>query len=239
MKYAIIAAGEGSRLTQEGVGVAKPLVEVAGQRLIDRLLNIFMDNGASEIVVVCREDATVVQHLTDIQKLGLNGRQIPLRFIARTTPSSMHSLWELRELIGNAPFCLTTVDTVFCESEFARFMADYRHLLATDEADGLMGVTDYIDDEKPLYVRVEREQPNITAFLDSDPQPRYISAGIYALKPEALTVLQHCMERGESRMRNFQRALLAEGLRLRAWTFSKVLDIDHASDVAKAEEFLR
>ena len=203
MKYAIIAAGEGSRLTQEGVGVAKPLVEVAGQRLIDRLLNIFMDNGASEIVVVCREDATVVQHLTDIQKLGLNGRQIPLRFIARTTPSSMHSLWELRELIGNAPFCLTTVDTVFSD------------------------------------VRVEREQPNITAFLDSDLPPRYISAGIYALKPEALTVLQHCMERGESRMRNFQRALLAEGLRLRAWTFSKVLDIDHASDVAKAEEFLR
>jgi NDP-sugar pyrophosphorylase family protein len=101
-----------------------------------------------------------------------------------------------------------------------------------------MGVTDYIDDERPLYVSTS-DDLLITDFTDTSEQPHYISAGIYALKPEALTVLQHCMERGESRMRNFQRALLAEGLRLRAWTFSKVLDIDHASDVAKAEEFLR
>ena len=46
------------------------------------------------------------------------------------------------------------------------------------------------------------------------------------------------MSRGESRMRNFQRALVAEGQRLKAYPFSKVLDIDHVSDIAKAEEFL-
>jgi hypothetical protein len=39
-------------------------------------------------------------------------------------------------------------------------------------------------------------------------------------------------------MRNFQRALVAFGLQLKAYPFSKVLDIDHASDVQKAEEFL-
>ena len=40
-------------------------------------------------------------------------------------------------------------------------------------------------------------------------------------------------------MRNFQRALVADGLRLQAWPFSKVLDIDHADDIAKAEAFLK
>jgi hypothetical protein len=40
-------------------------------------------------------------------------------------------------------------------------------------------------------------------------------------------------------MRNFQRALLADGQLLKAWPFSKVLDIDHADDIRKAEEFLR
>ena len=39
-------------------------------------------------------------------------------------------------------------------------------------------------------------------------------------------------------MRNFQRALVADGLRLQAWPFSKVLDIDHVSDIRKAEQFL-
>jgi len=46
------------------------------------------------------------------------------------------------------------------------------------------------------------------------------------------------MERGESRMRNFQRALIADGRRLKAWPFSKVLDIDHATDIKKAEDFI-
>jgi hypothetical protein len=39
-------------------------------------------------------------------------------------------------------------------------------------------------------------------------------------------------------MRNFQRALVADGLQLKAYPFSKVLDIDHASDIEKAEAFL-
>jgi hypothetical protein len=39
-------------------------------------------------------------------------------------------------------------------------------------------------------------------------------------------------------MRNFQRALLDDGLRLKAWPFGKVLDVDHATDIAKAEAFL-
>ena len=40
-------------------------------------------------------------------------------------------------------------------------------------------------------------------------------------------------------MRNFQRALVSEGLRLKAFCFSKVLDIDHKSDIQKAEDFLK
>jgi choline kinase len=53
MRYAIIAAGEGSRLRQEGIAVPKPLIMVNGERLIDRLIRIFTENGATEIVVIC------------------------------------------------------------------------------------------------------------------------------------------------------------------------------------------
>jgi NDP-sugar pyrophosphorylase family protein len=101
-----------------------------------------------------------------------------------------------------------------------------------------MGVTDYIDDEKPLYVDVD-DSRTITGFLDSCDNPHYISGGIYGLTPKAIPVLQRCIERGESRMRNFQRALVSEGLLLKAYSFSKVLDIDHASDIQKAEDFLK
>ena len=37
MKYAIIAAGEGSRLQQEGIDLPKPLVPIGGEAMNDRL----------------------------------------------------------------------------------------------------------------------------------------------------------------------------------------------------------
>lgn len=52
MKFAIIAAGEGSRLSQEGVELPKPLVRLNGEAMIDRLIRIFNENGAEEICII-------------------------------------------------------------------------------------------------------------------------------------------------------------------------------------------
>lgn len=261
MRYAIIAAGEGSRLQQEGIESPKPLVKVNDEQLIDRLLRIFMENDAEEIVVICNDMTPYVSaHLAQLQNEGLYGRPIPLHFIVKSTPSSMHSFYELSKLLDvetlrrldvedNAtsqhlnPFVLTTVDTIFREEEFGNYISAFKRVLAEGE-DGMMGVTDYIDDEKPLYVETTDETgdtlfPRITGFLDACDHPHYISGGIYGLTPRAIKTLNACIERGESRMRNFQRALIRDGLRLRAYPFSKVLDIDHASDIQKAEEFLQ
>ncbi len=79
---------------------------------------------------------------------------------------------------------------------------------------------------------------NITGFYDGPCGCRYISGGIYCLKPAALATLAHCMEMGQSRMRNYQRQLVSDGLRLKAYAFSKILDVDHAGDIRKAEEYL-
>lgn len=236
MKFAIIAAGEGSRLAAEGIAAPKPLVEVGGEKLIDRLIRIFMDNGADEIVVICNDRTNLVSdHLRDIQRSGLCGRSVPLRFVVKSTPSSMHSFYEISAMLADSPFCLTTVDTIFNEDEFSRYIAALKKAVADGTADGMMGVTDYIDDEKPLYVETDSEL-NITAFLDKSDSCRYISSGIYGLTPKAIGTLQRCIERGESRMRNFQRALIADGQRLQAYPFAKVFDIDHASDIEKAEK---
>ena len=39
-------------------------------------------------------------------------------------------------------------------------------------------------------------------------------------------------------MRNFQRRLVESGMKLKAYPFRKIIDIDHAEDIAKAEKFL-
>ena len=235
MKYAVIAAGEGSRLTKEGNTTPKPLIEVNGERLVDRLLRIFEAQGASEVAVICNEQMTEVRdHLMTIQQTY----RLPLRLVVKSTPSSMHSMWELSRWLDDGPFVLTTVDTIFREEEFNAFVQTFTRILEIGEADGLMGVTDYIDDEKPLFVSTD-DDLWITAFLDQCDHPRYVSGGIYALTPRSLTTLHNCVAHGEQRMRNFQRALIRDGLKLKAWPFSKVLDVDHVSDIQKAEAFLQ
>lgn len=232
MRYAVIAAGEGSRLAQEGMTTPKPLVKIGGECMVDRLVRIFVAAGAKEVCVVCNPSSEA--YVKRRQEAGA-----PLRSIVRTTPSSMHSMYELMPMLeGDEPFVLTTVDTVFRESEFQDYVAAFEKMVAAGEADGLMGVTTYIDDEKPLYVATD-DDLNIRAFLDADENPRYVSGGIYGLTPCALATLRRCVDRGESRMRNFQRALLTDGLQLKAFPFTKVIDVDHAGDIAKAEALLR
>ncbi len=229
IRFAILAAGEGSRLASEGLDVPKPHVEINGEKMIDRLVRIFMDNGAEEIDIITNDITPLTRnHIRELQERGL-----PVRFVQKSTPSSMHSFHELVPLLGKGKFCLTTVDTIFSEDDFRELITCF----CNSEADGMMAVTDFIDDEKPLYVSVDEENV-ITGFHDTCKGQTYISGGIYCLDERVYPVLEKCIADGQSRMRNFQRALVENGFRLQAYRFSKILDVDHVSDIAKAEEFV-
>lgn len=229
MNYAIIAAGEGSRLAQEGVALPKPLVKLNGVAMIQRLIDIFVRNQAASISIIVNAEMIQVQEYIKRLKLG-----IPLNLIVKSTPSSMHSFYELRKFLRTGKFCLTTVDTIFKERDFANYIQAFE---SSPDIDGMMAVTDFIDDEKPLYVEVDGFM-NITGFLDTSDSCSYVSGGIYGLTPKALDTLDACLKTGQSRMRNFQRQLVSDGLRLKAYAFPKIVDVDHAGDIIKAEAFL-
>jgi hypothetical protein len=243
MKFAIIAAGEGSRLATEGVTQPKPLIPLCGVPMIERLISIFHRCGAEEIIVAVNSARPEThQYLLEFSEANPT---IPLRIVVADTPSSMHTFAALAPYLQEAPFCLTTVDTIFQEEAFRAYLhATEQYLL--DGYDGCMAVTDFVDDESPLYVAAT-SQFNITGFHDKITEAPnstlgesyFISGGIYILSPKALTTLSRCMAEGQHRLRNFQRGLIADGLKLKAHLFDKILDIDHASDIAKAESFLQ
>lgn len=226
MKFAVISAGEGSRLAQEGSLLPKPLVRIGGRPMIGRLLDIMKDAGAGSIAVIVNPANTLtLDYLNDVrQKYNLD-------IVVKSTPGPMHSLYGLTPFLRGEKFCVTTVDTVFRESEFH----DYLDAFASSDRDGMMGVTDYVDDEKPLYVGTDAEM-NITGFHDEPSGCRFVSAGIYGLDGRALEVLERCVSSGRTRMRDFQRQLLADGVRLKGYRFGKVIDVDHVGDIAKAGE---
>lgn len=232
MNYAIIAAGEGSRLVQEGVALPKPLVDIDGRPMIRRLIDIFASYRPETLSVIVNEQMTEVRDYLENIAPGL---PFDFRLTVRTTPSSMHSFYEVSRGFSAGKFILTTVDTIFREDEFRRYA---RAFADDDQADGHMAVTSFIDDEKPLYIDVDADGW-ITAFRDAPfPGVKYISGGVYGLTGRAVTVLEDCMSRGVSRMRNYQRALIEAGLRLRADAFDKIVDVDHAGDIATARAFL-
>ena len=231
MNYAIIAAGEGSRLAQEGVKKPKPLVELNGEPMIGRLINVFTRCNAESISIIVNNEMKEVKAYLDTLNPG-----VPFNVVVKSTPSSMHSFFELSRVMKKGKFCLTTVDTIFREDDFARYIAAFE---ADTVSDGMMAVTPFIEDEKPLYVDVDNNM-NIRAFRDAAYEgARFISGGIYALNDKAITVLEDCMSRGIARMRNFQRALIDAGLSLKAYPIEKIVDVDHAGDIEVAERFLR
>ena len=131
--------------------------------------------------------------------------------------------------------CLTTTDTVFREEEFSAFISEFEENRALE---GQMAVTAFIDDESPLYVAVD-DDDRITAFTDDNSTDTpFVSGGIYCLRRKAIETVNVAVENGVSRMRNFQRQLVADGLHLNAYPFTKIVDVDHVSDIQTAELFL-
>lgn len=235
MNFGIIAAGQGSRLVQEGVSLPKPLVNINGVPMIGRLINIFTECGAESISVIVNEEMTeVAAYLRSLS----SALPCQLNLVVKTTLTSMHSFYELSSLMeGRGRFIITTVDTIFRETDFRRYVEAY--CSAPAGVDGMMAVTSFIEDEKPLYVATGTDN-RIIAFLDRmEPGVEYVSGGIYGLSQSALPVLGRCLADGMGRMRNFQRALVAAGLDLRAYDMNKIVDVDHVSDIKGAEAFLQ
>lgn len=225
MRFGIISAGEGSRLASEGFSQPKPLVPICGIPMIERLVRIMNDQGAERIAVIVNgENPETVSLL----------KRLPVDLVVKKTPTPMHSLMELAPHLNGDRFCVTTVDTVFSESRFRVMMDEF----SKTPFDGLMGVTSLIDDEKPLYVDTDDDMM-IRGFHDMQDGCRYVSAGIYALKAPALDILKECVESGQTRMRYFQRQLLEAGMRLKAFDMGQVVDVDHVSDVARAQEIAK
>lgn len=228
MRFAILAAGNGSRLAADGCRTPKPMTVLNGVPMIERLARQFTDCGASRIAVVV--NPCQPQTVDHIHALSLS---LPLDIVVAATPSPMHSLMALSPYLEGAPFVAATVDTVFRASALKSLVAHFEEGLF----DGVMGVTGLADDEKPLWVRTDAGM-RITGFLDERENCRFVSAGVYALPPEALDVLGLAVREGETKFRHFQRRLLDSGLSLEAFDMGQVVDVDHASDIDAARQIL-
>ncbi|MCU7494138.1 MAG: NTP transferase domain-containing protein [Ignavibacteria bacterium] len=229
MNLAIIGAGESSRLRSEGLQVPKHLISLNGEYLIERTLRIARENGIDRACCIINEKEHLLrQYLTEAD-FG-----IPLQLIVKSTPSSMHSLFELSPLLKGEPFCMATVDSVFDESEFSDYIS---YAKIQNDTDGVLAITNFIDDEKPLCVALD-DNDRILKFSDNKEGYSWATGGLYYFTPEIFNEVQRALKYRIERLRNFLRLLVSEGYVLKGFSFSKMIDIDHISDIKQAELFL-
>ena len=146
----------------------------------------------------------------------------------------MHSLFALAPYLHDERFLLSTVDPIFDEREFEQFL---RHAQIRGTTDGLLAVTNYIDDETPLYVHMDRLN-RIVQFSKSEKTP-WVTGGMYVFSPRIFTEMDTVLNAGVERLRNFLGHLIHQGYSIKGFPFSKIIDVDHVQDIRLAEELLR
>jgi len=229
MNFGIIAAGEGSRLRYENASVSKPLITVNGIPLIERLFTIAENNGFESISCIINEESLSVKEYINNRKF-----EIPFNLIIKSTPSSLHSFNALSPFLKGNSFCLTTVDSIFNQDEFIEFLNFSNNKKNTD---GVLAVTDFIDDEKPLCIETD-ENMNIKSFHDNADGHKYATGGMYYFNSDVFPLMEKAINENMMRLRNFLKILLVNNYKIIAYPFSKIIDIDHLKDLQVAEEYL-
>ena len=229
MKAGIIAAGEGSRLKAEGITVPKPLVCVDGVPLIERLLRTFVRNDITEIICIVNEQSVEVKEF-----IGELDIPVPVRCIVKSTPSSMHSLFALAPYLEGHRFLLSTVDSIYADDDFRKYIAYGREQIA---ADGILALTKFIDDDRPLFADLHDD--GSIRKLTSEERLPWATGGLYIFSPRIFSEMDSVLSLHIERLRNFLGYLIAQKYRIEGFPFSKIVDVDRLRDVRIAEEFLR
>jgi GTP:adenosylcobinamide-phosphate guanylyltransferase len=217
----ILAAGKGSRLKRDGWSVAKPLVSIGGVPLLEHVLANFQAAGVRRVAIIFNETE---QACADFAR-----RRFPdleLSILLRTTASSLESLRALALLLGGGPALVSTVDAWCPRQDFLAFARVARE---AGEQETILAVTPYVDDEKPLWARLDGAG-RITELGSASGHA--VTAGMYVfperiLRREGLPQLP--------RLRDFLIHLSASGETIRAVTIPKVVDVDRGADVRQAE----
>jgi NDP-sugar pyrophosphorylase family protein len=228
VKAGIIAAGLGERFQRAGMTTPKPLLRVGGRTLLERAITSAAAAGADEVaLIVNREFPDVERYVRE------RPWPVPLRLTVRTTPSSMESFFALEPDLAGSPFLLLTVDGIHAPRSIAELA---RRGLAAGPA-GTLGVTDHVDDEKPLRARIGADGEIVALGADAEPTP-WVTSGIYFFFPGVYAAAAEARRRGLGAFRELLGLLLERGERLASHRVGTSIDVDRPEDLTAAERFV-
>lgn len=232
MNYAILAGGHGSRFVKDGVSTPKPMIEVMGQPMIGRLIDLLQCCAADIISIAANPRMEgFIPYLESLREKYGNIAINPV-----ITENSYESLLAATDGL-DGKFIGLTVDTIFPPEEFRAYL---RAIEDMDEHQSVMGLTRYIDDESPLYARIDKNGEIIDYRYGGRPfdEGAIVSAGLYGLDRECMDAVKCCGHYPES-LSDFQRTLATRtSIKVLPFEFSRAFDIDNLHDLGQANDFI-
>jgi NDP-sugar pyrophosphorylase family protein len=216
---AVIAAGEGSRLS--ALGVAKPLVRVAGEPLVAHMLENFAAAGITRAAVIFNETE---RDCADFVRARFPG--LVKDVIEKTTASSLESFRAVLEASPPGTLLVATVDAYLPRPDFLAFVRAAERL---PEETTVLAVTPFVADENPLWVRTaEGSRVREIGGTSGD----VVTAGLYVMPERVRRLTPPASLR---RLREFLTWLCEAGEPIAAVSIPRVIDVDRPSDLALAE----
>jgi len=225
----IFAAGDGTRLQAAFPGVPKPLVPVAGVPLIVWAARQLSAAGAKEITVLLNSAGKSAR-----ERLKKEFPEGKFTFIVKNTKTSYESFRLLSQALAQKSdgFVLSAVDTL-CSPADLREFAVFSH---ESKFDAVLGITDKIEDEKPLWADVD-EKGRITALGEKAAKKIYATSGVYYVTRRLAEEMPDASE--YKALRHYLSDIVSQGKAVGSAYMPQSVDVDDAADVPLAEAFAK
>ena len=218
----VLAGGEGSRLAASGIAVPKALISIGGQAQVARMVAACRRVGCETVTCAVRED------LADAAGSVIG--DVRVQVVAVRTPTSLHTLEVGLQAIGPGDVLCTLVDSVMPAADWDD--AHRRAVLALRDADAVVAVTPFVEDDAPLWADVA-EDGTVRGFGTRGARG-LVTGGVYWLAPGARSAATAAVASGVMRLRGFLLGLIDGGLRVRAVEVRKIVDVDTSADLDAA-----
>lgn len=229
MNLAIITTDNNSRRKTKGLNGLKNMTKIKGEYLIERIIRIGRDSGVKKVLCVINSHEPELKNYLSTNNFG-----IPLNLIHQDGETSLLRLFSAPSL-SNEQFIIVNINSVFTESEFSEFLV---YSLLQEDADGVLAVTRYNDNEKPFCVAMNDEDI-ILKFSDVKDGYSWAIADIYYFTPKIFNELKYAIDAGISGPEKFLQLLIVRGYILKGFSFSQIIKVENASDISKAEDLIR
>jgi dTDP-glucose pyrophosphorylase len=218
----LMAGGLGSRLMPRTESTPKPMLEVGGKPMLERIIDSFKALGFREFILAVNYRAEVIQrHFGDGKHLGVD-----IQYVYEADRLGTAGALSLIEKSLDQPFFVMNGD-VLTDCNF-EMMLDF-HIV--EKSTVTMAVREH-DLQVPFGV-VSVDQPRILSIDEKPMHSFFVNAGIYTLEPSVLNYL----ERGKyADMPVVVRSVIDDGGRANAFPLREAwLDVGRDEDFQRAE----